>query len=280
MKRAGIAFALFALVAGGAASWWLWSRSRSPVKAPEPESEVPAEVEATSRVQAEAVEQLLLRVNRGHAAESEGEAVFFAVTLLNPAATDDSWRSQVTFESAAEEPVPWEIELLDRGTAHSPPAESSTSARPAPRQASFGVAPEEALRLPPGVHEIRAVLLRAGNPLTSNPVTLTVKVPAAPATAEKTRLEAAARFYLLAQRWEEAHRVASQLAGRPDADTLSYSILGDALSGLERYEEALAAYQGALAEAPSDQLEAPDYLLARIAELQERAAPGSAENPR
>jgi tetratricopeptide (TPR) repeat protein len=278
MKRAGVAFALFVLVAGVAVSWWLWSRSRSPVKAPEPE--VPAEVEASNHVQAEAVEQLLLRVNRGHAAESEGEAVFFAVTLFNPAAVDDSWRSQVTFESAAGEPVPWEIELLDRGAAPTRPAESSTSARPAPRQASFGVAPEEALRLPPGVHEIRAVLPRAGNPLTSNSVTLTVKVPAAPATAERTRLEAATRFYLLAQRWEEAHRVASQLAGRPDADTLGYSILGDALSGLERYEEALAAYQGALAEAPSDQLEAPDYLLARIAELQERAAPESAEAPR
>jgi tetratricopeptide (TPR) repeat protein len=138
----------------------------------------------------------------------------------------------------------------------------------------FGVSPEESARIATGTLTVRAVLRPAATvpdsrQRVSNPVTLTV-APALSADAEKAHLETLARFNLRSQKWDEAHRAALRLVERDDADATAYILLGDSLNGLRRDEEALAAYQEALAVLPKNLDESPDYLLARMEEVQQR----------
>jgi hypothetical protein len=51
---------------------------------------------------------------------------------------------------------------------------------------------------------------------------------------------------------------------RADADTTAFTLFADALDGLGRDDEALAAYQEAIAALPADVDESPDYLIARM----------------
>jgi tetratricopeptide (TPR) repeat protein len=202
------------------------------------------------------------------------------------------------FETAdSGRPLPWKIDPLgpavtfrfDRdsgrpaGNAQESAEQSDVAIVDSSRvhRLELGVGPEEVGRIPVGTYTIRAVLPLDQDPngdsrLVSNTVTLTVEggeaIAHQPAAAEKTRLEAAARFYLRSEKWEEAHRFALELAERRDADTVAFMLLGDALNGLRRDEEALAAYHQALATLPETQDESPDYLIARLEEVQDRLA--------
>ena len=80
-------------------------------------------------------------------------------------------------------------------------------------------------------------------------------------------------------KWEDAHRIALQLVEREDADAVAYTLLADALNGLERNDEALTAYRAALASLPTPLEESPDDLIARMEHVQRRidAAKGKKE---
>lgn len=64
--------------------------------------------------------------------------------------------------------------------------------------------------------------------------------------------------------------MALQLVERESPDTAAFTFLGDALNGLHRDGEALAAYDEALATLPTTPDEAPNYLFARMEAVQRR----------
>jgi hypothetical protein len=293
MRRPVIAIIVLAL-AGGLAAWRLWPGGRqvsgSPTAPQSPSSESGAGSTGAD---------LVLQVNRAASARiPAGSSVFFTVTLTGAAPA--SWATSVRFVTTDDKPFASRVEPLGRpltfafapdrraGTAEDA-MQKETNATPMHR-AEYGTSPDESARFPSGAYTIRVVLpvdrsVSASGALVSNPVTLTVDGPdaAGPApTAEKARLESAAQFNLLAERWDEAHGLALQLVAREDADTSAYALLGDALNGLKRDGEALAAYQEALALVPRDLDEAPDYLIARMEEINARleAANGKKEPPR
>jgi tetratricopeptide (TPR) repeat protein len=138
----------------------------------------------------------------------------------------------------------------------------------------FGIGPDEAARLAAGSHRVRAVLALPSNSsgathLVSNVVEIAVQASTA-ADDDTQRLESAAQFYLRSEKWEDAHRIARQLVGRQQPDASAYLLLGDALNGLRRDAESLAAYEAALAALPAPLAESPHYLFARMDEVQQR----------
>ena len=293
-RRSGIALALLALGAGGAAlGWWLWVRPAPPTDSrvsPEAPVVAPAPV-------AEIVVQLNGLEN---ATVTAGTAIFLTVSLLGNTpdpglrvgAAGRAWTTGIGFETAdTQKPLPWRIDQLGRsvtlrfdgtpGDAAALGQESVEGDDVVGVEASrvhrveLGVGPEEADRIPAGTHSFRAILRRDGGPnLVSNTVTLIVEAPSAggarTADIERTRLEAAARFYLRAEKWEDAQRMALQLVERETPDAAAFTLLGDALNGLQRDAEALAAYDEALATLPETEDEAPSYLLARMEAVQRR----------
>jgi hypothetical protein len=139
----------------------------------------------------------------------------------------------------------------------------------------LGLSPEESARVAAGSYDVRVVLPLPSAPegvklLASNTVRVGI-APAAPAAEqERRRLEAEARFYLEAEKWQDAHRIGLLLIQRQDADTTAFLLFGDSLNGLRRDQEAIAAYQEALAALPKDLEESPDYLFARMEQVQQR----------
>jgi hypothetical protein len=259
---------LLLALAVGTTMWWRSASTRRVSGAGDLPAAVPTATASTF--------ELVLQVNRmTTAAIPGGASAFFTVTLTGHA--PESWTPGLRFETSAGKPLAFRIDPLG------PPItlEGGDRERPgsAMRQAEFGISPEEAERLSTGSHTIRAVLPLANatsdrRPLVSNTVTLAVGAPEAGAmestNSEKARLASAARFNLLSEKWEEAHLAALRLVEREDADTPAFILLGDALNGLKRDEEALAAYHEALALLPRDLDESPDYLLARMEEVQQR----------
>ena len=249
------------VLAVGAALWWRSMSRRQPPASQGSPGAAPAEQAPTSA--------LVLQVNRMSAATiPAGASAFFTVTLAGPAS--ERWASGLRFESGEGKPLAFRIEPLGS------PFTIQVADREM-RQAELGISPGEAEHISTGSHTIRAVLALDGGTsderrLVSSTVTLTVGAQEAGAStsSDKARLEAAARFNLLSEKWEEAHNAALQLVERDAADTSAYILLGDALNGLRRDDEALAAYQEALATLPRDLDESPDYLIARIAEVQQR----------
>jgi hypothetical protein len=276
MRRAryvGVVVGMLLVVVVGAAMWWRWSSTRHVRGSPDSASSVPAPAPPTS--------ELVLQINRTTAATiSAGASVFFTVTVTGPA--PEPWSSRLRFETGDGTPLALQIEPLgtpftlqvgDGSRTDPRTAEGRTEASEM-RQTELGISPHESARLSRGTQTIRAVLpldARGPGELVSNTVTLTVGAPeAGTATSEKARLESAARFSLLSEKWEDAHRVALRLVEREDADAAAYIFLGDALNGLRRDDEALAAYHEALASLPRDLDESPDYLIARMEEVQQR----------
>ena len=202
------------------------------------------------------------------------------------------WSARLRFETADGKPFPARIDQLgppasyrfDGGAdvAGTGAADQTDEAVVSPSRVSeveSGISPDEAARIEGGSHSVRAVLSldRAADgqtQLVSNTVRVTIRKPpdmgGNPFPDSKPRLVAAARFYLRAQKWEDAHRIALQLVERQDADAVAYTLLADALNGLERNDEALAAYRAALASLPTPLEESPDYLFARIDQVQGR----------
>jgi hypothetical protein len=295
MRR--ILFALIVLVAAAAAAGW-WFRSRG-VQSP------PAAASGASPASRAAATQparpplppagLTLEIDGGPNAQvARGEAMFFIVSLtgtspaeLRVGAAGQPWSARLRFESAEGKPFPARIEQLgrplafrfDRSSATSEESDEAVVSASRGSQVGFGMSPDEAARIEGGTHTLRAVLslepaIAGRTEFVSNTVRFTVRMPpdmgGNPFPDAKPRLRSAARFYLRAEKWDDAHRIALQLVQRDDVDGEAYTLLADALNGLQRNDEALAAYRAALASLPAGTQESPDYLFARIDQLEER----------
>jgi hypothetical protein len=307
MRRIALGLLVVAFAVAGVFGWLRW---REPFRTSRSVSSTSGSNQATARggtppasLAPLPIATLLLQVNNDAAAEvPAGHAVFLTVTLTGTApepgirvgSQGQPWPKTLRFETPEGKPVAPSIEQLgppfsarfaDDPTAQPSPQSSATGSDVAMVDASrihrveFGVSPDGSSRMGPGTFEIRAVLPLDRNSggvtqLVSNLVTLTVTAVSADAAAsidaEKARLQAAARFYLRSEKWEDAHRISLQLVGQGKPDALGYQLLGDALNGLKRDEEAVAAYNEALASLPKTFEESPDYLMARIDEVQQR----------
>jgi len=201
------------------------------------------------------------------------------------------WHTYVRLELAEGKPLPWKSVLL--GT-----PESFLFQRDASGQINiegkegdeavinaehnytveFGIGPEESVKIPPGRYTIQAVLdvpfERENKRVASNPVVVNVEeLGKKPFTADEElkRLIESAEFYLQAERFEDAYRLALQVKERQPKKIQSYILLGDALNGLRRDKEALEAYDYALhLSAMRKQYEPPTYLILRKYEVEQR----------
>lgn len=268
----GLTVSVLLLVAGGSAAWWWRSRAQPAPARGDSRRAAPTTSPTAASVP---VAELVLQVNRHSSAQiGAGSPVFFSVTLIGRA--PEAWTKALRLETADGQPfaprlaplgAPFTLDTGGRGSDSSPI-----------HRAELGVGPDDAARIPTGTHTIRAVLPLSGSGtpdgrLVSDTVTLVrqdAETGGAPsAAAEKARLESVVRFNLLSEKWEDAHRLALQLVERQDADAAAYILFGDALNGLRRDEEALAAYYRAMAALRSPK-ESPDYLFARMHEVQMR----------
>jgi hypothetical protein len=150
--------------------------------------------------------------------------------------------------------------------------------------AEFGVAPEEVAKIPLGRHSLRAVMetysrlpWRWNERFVSNPVTVTVRKQADQTPDAEdlawSRLVQTAKFELRAKKFEDAQRVALQLIQQRPKDVDNHILLGDALNGLGRDQEALKSYKKALfliAIGEKQYREPPKYVYMRMEEVQQR----------
>lgn len=282
MWRFAVVLAL--AIGAAAAGWWMIAR-RNPATVPPPAAAIGTAQPATpgQRRGAELPPaDVTLQVNGGRSAEVRaGDAIIFTVTVQGtkpePAfrlgAPGRPWPGDLRFEVANAAP-PWRIEAIGQAETFRLGAEEAN-------QAEFGIGPDEAARIAPGTHEVRAIVSVTGASaaqLASNIVRITVREAGAP--DDRSRLEAAARFYLRAERWDDAHRVAARLIAQPGRDATALTLFGDALNGLGRSEEALAAYQDAMAALPKNLAEPPESLIARLNQVQERLEAARQKPPR
>jgi len=309
MRRIAVGLLVLAFAAAGVFGWLRWRQppqtSPSASRTPGSSQATPRRGPPLPAAGPLPIASLVLQVNGDAGVEvRSGHAVFFTVTLTGTApepgirigSQGQPWPKNLRFESPDGKPVAPRIEQLGRPftarfaddpaspvrpTPQSPATESDVATVDASRihRVEYGVSPDESSRIGPGKYDVRAVLPLDRNTggltqLVSNVVTFTVTAgsPDAPASAdaEKARLQTAARFYLRSEKWEDAHRIALQLVGQDKPDGLAYQLLGDALNGLKRDEEAIAAYHEALESLPKELEESPDYLIARIDEVQQR----------
>ncbi len=243
-----------------------------------------------------------------------GTPLLFSVSLTGAGtgspgrlgAAEKPWHAYVALELAESgEPAPWRMLRLaprslnfegDAAARGAAPDERAAQAVVAPGRVhllTLAIPPEEAVRMPPGRHALRAVVLRpdlAGEAarVVSEPVAVVVRErgadPAAQASLERRRALAEADFYVRAERFEEAKRVAAQLIARDRADAAAHMLLGDAAAGLHRDEEARDAYLAALqlVAGKGELDEAPQALFERLSEVEERRKPSreaASENP-
>jgi hypothetical protein len=290
MRRVLVAIVLLAAGTGG--GWWMWSRvpqvsSSSQTVPPQGRFATPTKLPEPVLPPAD----LTLQVNGDTTARvRSGESVVFTITLQGtksqPAfrvgAPGKPWSTQLRLETADGKATPWAVEQLggpdryyfDRkqpGVPQSDSAEEAIADTAHIYQIDFGINPVEAARLSVGTQRLRAVLSlpQQPTPIISNIVVITIHAAAGP-DDDLLRLQSAARFYLRTAKWEDAHRLALQLVGRPKPDVTAYALLGDALNGLGRDREALAAYHEAMGALPKDFSESPDYLIARMNEVLDR----------
>ncbi len=291
MRRFIIAVVVLA-VAGGIAVWRFWSRA--PASPGVPQATTDASAGAVTPVAVD----LVLQVNGSENLDvTSGTPVFFTLSLtgtapepsIRIATAGRPWFAGLRFETADEKPFGPRVDQLGQAVAYlfddDPRTPMATAAEQSDallvdasrvHQIELGLSPDEAARLAAGRYDVRAVLslttAKGEIRVTSNAVTITVLTPAAagPTPAEeKRRLESTAHFYLRSEKWEDAHRIAVQLVGREGADAEAHILLADALNGLRRDEEALAAYHEAAARLPAP-TESPDYLIARMESVRQR----------
>jgi hypothetical protein len=297
-----LAISVLGLTAAGLVTgWWLWPRARAERQLGTPQTSPAVENSPTPAQIPSRLAVLELQVNDALGTRiRSGGPLLFSVALIGTSSTralrigeaGRAWSVDLRFETVDGRPAGLKVEPLGdpaviprgRESRAPPPASSEPDGKTVVddsriHRVEFGLSPDESARLAPGTYNLRVVLPLPSAPegvkmLASNAVSVTVELPAsgerAPAEQEKMRLQAAARFYNHAKKWEDAHRVALQLVERQDAGTTAYLLLGDALNGLRRDDEALAAYQEALAALPKETKEAPVYLLTRIEQVRER----------
>ena len=183
-----------------------------------------------------------------------GTPVFFSVTLERPgaAAADDAWLTTLRFETPDAVVIAWPVRRL--GASHL--IDRFTRIR-------YGIDPDASGRIPPGTYLISAAARLDGAPVTSDTVQLQVTASGELAPSPE-RLLQVGRFHLEAGEFDRAHAIALKLVEAAD-DTEAYILLGDALVGLRRDEEAIAAYTEALASIRDSQTdEPPDRILTAI----------------
>jgi hypothetical protein len=296
MRRIRFALIVLLVLAAGTAVWFRWHRAMpstggrttgdgsaavQPVPVPVPVADLVLQIEGGGEARAAAGTPLVFTVTL---TGTTPEPAFRVGRQGNP------WPGNLRFETPDGQPLPFQLQQLgpavtsrftgDPDAAPTPQLDEAVVDASHVHQVDFGVGPDEAARIPAGVYSARAVLPLDRNStgaglLASNAVAITIEQADAVA-ASRGHLEAAARFYLRAARWDDAHRTALPLVQRDDADAEAYTLLGEALDGMGRYEEALAAYQEAFASLPEDIDESPDYLAARMDAVQRRlaASPG------
>jgi hypothetical protein len=276
--------------AAAVATWSIWSRGMRPSASQDPR--------AAPALKGPAAE-LQLHVNGAPSVRiPAGTSVVFTVSLTGTASgtalrvggPGRPWFTDLRFETGdTAAPLGWRLDRLGRPVTiwleTGPQKETPTQTDEAiidgssVHRIAFGVSPDEATRIASGTFSVRVVLPLPQNAggetqVVSNTIAIVVEgagsgAAASPA-ADKRRLEAAARFHLRSERWEDAHGIALQLVKRDTPDALAYLLLGDALNGLRRDDEALAAYREALAELPGTVDESPDYLIARMTAVEAR----------
>jgi cytochrome c-type biogenesis protein CcmH/NrfG len=142
----------------------------------------------------------------------------------------------------------------------------------------FGVDAAALGALRAGVYVLRAVVDTTGERgmwngrAASRPITL--RLGAAPAreaaAAQRARLRQSAAFYLADAQFAEAESRARRVIVADASDIEAWVLLGDALDGSSRPQDALAAFRSALKlanAAPGDR-EPPAYIEQRIFEIQ------------
>jgi hypothetical protein len=287
------AVAILALLIAVAGGTWFLRRGRDVPGGTSATSPAAAQSNRPDSAAAKAREpvDLVLQIENGDSVSVQvGTPAVLTVTVsavagsspISLGAPGRPWPGDLRFELADRgADLPWTLRRIDpprtwtiKGATAPAPAQAEIAVLDAAtvHQIEFAIPPDEALRLTPGTYLLRATLPITGiGNVTSNAVTLTATAADATAPAvPQARLEAMAGYYLKVRDWENAYRHALQLVERETADVRAYTLLGDACTGLGRDEEALAAYREAVAAVPQDSPEAPDYLLARIREVEDR----------
>lgn len=238
---------------------------------------------------------LTLLVNRqGAAVLAQGTPVVFDVYLTGTrrgrqtriGSSASPWHRLVLLEHVeTKELLPWRTTVLgapratEYGFAEGRPAVTQHDASAARiggvgrvQKVTIAVAPEDSAPIAPGVYHVRAVLetpfweFRGWRGLVASaPVTLTIAAGpgGSDPSLEAARLTESARFYLSAQRFDDAHRAASELLQREPESADAYILIGDALAGSGRNREALEAYWSASRLIPK-RYEQPAALRERI----------------
>ena len=213
-------------------------------------------------------------------------------------AEDRPWQSGLRLELAGSgEPLPWKplplsspISIRFARDARGHPTVEQDAGEEALLDADhvhtidLAVGPEETARVAAGRYTIVA---RLGSSLwppwrwrprvVSNPVVVTIRraagatVPAA--ELESRRLAELADYYLRAKRYEDARKTALRMLKADPWSVDGYTVLGDALGGLNRNADALEAYEYALLVMPSPgpEAEPPSYLIERLGQARARA---------
>lgn len=154
--------------------------------------------------------------------------------------------------------------------------------------AGFAISPEDSAGLGAGHYTVKAALRSPwwppwnwiGKEVVSNEVGFTVQPVAASAgEQEAERLADSVQFYLDAGRFDDALRLATQLKDRLPDKSNTWTLMGDALNGLHRDQEALDAYNTALELAAKEKgTEPPEYILIRQQEVMERLHPAGSSS--
>jgi hypothetical protein len=145
--------------------------------------------------------------------------------------------------------------------------------------ARFALAPEDSARLTAGRYLVWARLgpilwppWNITKTIVSNSIVLTI-TDSAKLTPQQQNdgIARTAQFYLDAGRFQDAQRLALQLKDREPRSVRSWTLLGDALNGLRRDEQALDAYNEALMlAAKAYGAEPPTYVMMRWHEVMRR----------
>ncbi|HUE89217.1 MAG TPA: tetratricopeptide repeat protein [Vicinamibacterales bacterium] len=242
---------------------------------------------------------LTLLVNhRPHLEVTPGTPLYFEVSITSSRSAGSitigsrwrPWHRLVRLEASALTGMPWALTSAGPPRAMSitrsgderpevvvtpdPPAVAHLEAGRQVYTVTQVASPEAMANVRPGAYRIRAVLETPSWMLwgwrgrkVSQPVTIVVRdasqAGGTRAALETQRLGRVADFYIATERFADAEKTARQLLALEPDQANAHVLLGDALLGLKRREEALATYRRAMVLLrPS--YEEPSLLMDRI----------------
>lgn len=141
---------------------------------------------------------------------------------------------------------------------------------------AFGADAAAVAALPAGAYAIRAHVHTGAAPTASRSVVITIGPPPRqePPAARARRLARSAAFYLEDGAFARAEALARDVIARAETGAEGWVLLGDALDGLGRGQEALDAFlkaldlTNAMKPAPGVEVEPPAYIQDRIVQIQ------------